>query len=108
MLHVYGLTLRSDTRCRGRRKTTQVGYNTYKDRLQDNQPIILHPIYQKKFTTKLTKLKSATFQKKSQANMNNKYASDTRDLYVENPFGVKDKNHGTCRSPPFFFSYYAN
>ncbi|XP_015079864.1 DELLA protein GAI1-like [Solanum pennellii] len=29
-------------RCRGRRKTTQVGYNTYKDRLQDNQPNILH------------------------------------------------------------------
>ena len=63
MLHVYVLTLCSDTRCRGRRKTTQVGYNTYKDRLQDNQPIILHPIYQKKFTTKLTKLKSATYQK---------------------------------------------
>ena len=50
-------------KCRGRSKTTQVGYNTYKDRLQDNQPIILHPTYQKKFTTKLTKLKSATYQK---------------------------------------------
>ncbi|VFR01164.1 unnamed protein product [Cuscuta campestris] len=38
----------------------------------------------------------------------NKDANDTRFLYVENPFDVKDKNHGTYRESALFFSYYAN
>ena len=37
----------------------------------------------------------------------NKMQSTTHELYVENPFDVKSKNHGTCEESTLVtFSYY--